>query len=93
MSHTHVDLHIYLYESERCKKFTNEGVKRGAGAARTGAFLIRRGGLWEEEPSLEKTQAPRVGLFREVDEGLVVGKEREVRHHPCNDAVDIVRVV
>lgn len=59
----------------------------GAGAAKTGSFLIRAG-IEEEEGvlSLAETEGRNVGRRREDWEG-----EREVRHPPLIEAVDIAQ--
>lgn len=59
----------------------------GAGAAKTGLFLIRRGGLGEEEleeeaeeeeVSLEKIEGVSVALFK----GVLLAREIEEMQHP-----------
>lgn len=76
--------------------YTQVGVMRGAGAAKTGLSWIREGIAEEEEEeegeegggvaSLAETEERNVGLEREDLEG-----EREERHQPLMEEVDIVQ--
>lgn len=68
---------------ERACMFTQlEGTSKGAGAAKTGWFLMRVGGE-TEELSLAKVGGRNVSLLR--------ADEVEVRHQPLIEAVDIAQ--
>lgn len=76
------------------------GVMIGAGAAKTGSFLMRLGIEFPEEgdelETLAKTEGRNVtadDLFREEEEEDWVAGETEVRHQLLIAAVDIVHRV